>query len=80
MLGGRKLRYKDMGSVMPLASGHIRTFDLFCLNLARESLPWHMQGNCLHCPAGDRLLKGQDRNTEVEKQSGSIKPEIYKIK
>lgn len=37
VLGGRKLRYKDMGSVRSLASGHIRIFDPFCLNLARES-------------------------------------------
>lgn len=38
VLGGRKLRYKDMGSVRSLASGHMRIFDSFWLNLARESL------------------------------------------
>lgn len=49
VLGGGKLRYKDMGSVMSLASGHIRIFDLFCLNLARESLAQARKLPALSC-------------------------------
>lgn len=69
---GRKLRYKDMGTVTSLASGHIRISDLFCLNL---DSPWHMQ-----CPAGGRLLRRKERDTEAENQDGSVKPGVYNVK
>jgi len=39
-----------------------------------------MQGNCPHCPAGDRLLKVHERNTGVKNQAGSIKSEFHKVK
>lgn len=47
VLGGRKLRHKDMGTVMSLASGHIRIFEFFCL--ARESLAHARKLPALSC-------------------------------
>lgn len=80
VLGGRKLRHKDTGSVMSSASGNLRICDLFCLELARESLAHAGKLPALPCWRQTAKGKGQARNVELEKQAASIEPETYSIK
>lgn len=64
-----------MGIVKSLPSGHLRTFDLFCLNVARDSLAHASKLPALPCWRQTANRTGG----KVEKQRDSTKPQIYKI-
>lgn len=69
-----------MRSVMSSASGNLRTFDLFCLKLARVSLAHKRKLPALSYWRQVDKGKGQERNMQLEKQAASIEPETSRIK